>query len=233
MKLSNLKRNPDAVRASLVTKANGSVVCKEDCSFYMPKKLLGSLLLQVDADPYVVGGFGMLVVGNNYMVFNVCALMTLGPAVMAKSTVNGIDCLEFKFDKFDVVIENLTVPVMNTLGYNITKEMSKKASIPPWYEENDIIGIPLTLPEFTRTSIPPLPYVNIYMSYLMRDSTNPRIPYRLTDRKVPLRMLPLNAVGITVPNTLNAYGGSYIDDAMQGKLVHMSERTSPLEEVLT
>jgi hypothetical protein len=198
----------------------------------MPKKLLGTKLLQVDGTQFYVGGFGMLVVENEYLVFNACTLMALGPCSYQDVVVDGVDCLMFEFEANDLVIVNLTVPVYSTLGYDITKELSKKAASIPWYTEGDILQVPMTLGEFTGIATPVLPYLNIYISYLMRDPDDLTTPYRLSPRKKPPTMISLNSVGLTVPNTLNALGGSYMDDALQSKLVNMSERSSPIEEIL-
>jgi hypothetical protein len=233
IKLNTLKRNAISVRASLRTESNGEVYCKVDCMYYLPKRLMGTDLLQVEVDPHKVGAFGMMVVGNEYMVFNACTILTLGPCSYDTVLVDNVECIEFAFEAKDLVFVNLTVPVINTLGYVITKELSKKAVALPWYSENDKLNIPTTLSEFTKIRTTPLPYLNLYMSYLIRDPDDLTRPYRLSDRTKPYVSIPLSAVGLTVPNTLNALGGSYLDDALMFKLVHPSEKTSPIEEILT
>jgi len=233
--LSNLNRNAKAVRKHLREEDDGTVYCTKPCSYFMPKKLYGSPLLRPDVNPARVGAFGMLLVGKDYMVFNACAVMTLGDSDSNTVTVDGIECTEFRFDEGDLVIENLNVPVIQTLGYPITKEFGKKAVRLPWYSHDDQLSILLTLNEFTGVSTPSFAYTNIYMSHFMRKPGDLETPYRLVKDKdkVPFEPIPISLVGVTVNNTLNAISGSYMDDAVQGRLINESVRTTPLEEVLT
>lgn len=233
--LADFKRNPTAVVKTLNEEDDGSVYCTKACSYFMPKKLHGSPLLRPDINPARVGAFGMLLVGRDYMVFNACAVMSLGESESVTVLVDGVECTEFKFEPGDLVIENLNVPVIQTLGYPITKEFGKKAVKLPWYTHDDQLSILLTLKEFTGVSTPSFAYTNIYMSHFMRDPSSLETPYRLVKdkRKTPFEPIPISLVGVTVNNTLNALGGSYMDDAVQGRLINESVRTTPLEEVLT
>lgn len=235
LSMTTLTRNPDKVRSLLREEKDGGVWCKKPCSYFLPKRLLGTPLLRPDLLPIRVGAFGMLLVDNDYLVFNACAVLSLGEAEQNTVLIDEIECVEFRFEAGDKVIENLNVPVVNTLGYTITKEFGKKAVKLPWYTEEDQLSILLTLKEFTGVSTPSFAYTNIYFSHFMRSSKDLTVPYRLVKNKAntPFEMIPINLVGLTVNNTLNALGGSYMDDAMQGKLLNASERTTPLEQVLT
>lgn len=233
--MANLTRNADAVRKILDVEEDGSVYCKKPISYFLPKRLLGTPLLRPDADPIKVGFFGMLLVGSDYMVCNACGIITLGPTEVNTVLVDGEECYMFSWAAGELVFTNLTVPVINALGYDVTLALIKKAIVGPWFDADDLVKVLLTLEEFTGVRMVSHAYMDIYSSYLHRDKLDNYLPFRLVPKRDPTRLvsIPINTPGAVVQNTTSTFGGANLDDEMQAKLVHQAEKTTPIEEVLT
>lgn len=233
----NFKRNPAAVLPTLF-QTGDQLRTKTGCEIYVPVRYAERDLAVVGKETSIIGLFP-LVVGENYSLCSICAMVPIRPAGTTVVSINDEDYYKFTFEKNSVVIENLNLVKKDTLTYVEWNEFFSKGHLPVGVLYDDILKLFRTAQKHAGTTVAKnYPIMELLASRIARNPENPREPYRLcvtTKKQVlekPPRIVGLRNVSLSSSGTLNKVAGSYLGSGMVAAMVDPSERPSKIENAL-
>lgn len=233
-----LIRNPASVLATLHEMEDDTLVTSTGCKIYVPSRFAERGLAFLGAETYIIG-ICAIVVGNQYGILMVNAMMGLDPAEINRVMFDGDEYLEFVFYPGSVVIPNLKLAKTDTLTYKIYDEIIAKAHVPWYLSYFDLAKIFDTAREHAGANIGANKEVTeLLISIIAR---NPRIRteyYRQVIQsendlvKNPPYYASLKDVILSATNAVHKLGGGYFRNGTVSAINSPSERTERLEEIL-
>lgn len=243
MDTSKLVRNPAGVLATLHEISDelllvDSLVTSAGCKIYVPSRFAERGLAVLGAETYIVG-ICAIVVGDQYGIMMVNAMIRIDPAENNRVIVNGDEYIEFVFYPGSVVIPNLKLAKTDTLTYKIYDEIIAKARVPWYLTYFDLAKIFDTARQHAGANIGGNKEVTELLISLSARNPKKRTEYYrqiIKDEndihKLPPYYASLKDVSLSATNAVNKLGGGYFRNGTVSAINSPSERTERLEEIL-
>jgi hypothetical protein len=238
MDITKLVRNPASVLATLHEMEDDSLVTSEGCKIYVPSRFAERGLAFLGAETYTIGIWA-IVVGDQYGIMMVNAMIRLDPAEINRVMVGEDEYLEFVFYPGSVVIPNLKLAKTDTLTYKIYDEIIAKARVPWYLNYFDLAKIFDTARLHAGANIGSNKEVTELLisisarSRLMRTKYYRQVIESEEDViKNPPYYASLKDVTLSATNAVHKLGGGYYRNGTVSAINSPSERTERLEEIL-
>lgn len=238
MDTTKLIRNPKSVLATLHEMEDDSLVTSSGCKIYVPSRFAERGLAFLGAETYIIG-ICAIVVGNQYGIMMVNAMLRLDPSETNRVTINEDEYLEFVFHPGSTVIPNLNLAKTDTLTYSIYDEIIAKARVPWYLNYFDLAKIFDTAREHAGANVGTNKEVTeLLISISARDPRNRTRYYRQVIEsnndiiKNPPYYASLKDVTLSATNAVHKLGGGYFRNGTVSAINSPSERTERLEEIL-
>lgn len=238
MDISKLVRNPKSVLATLHEMEDESLVTEKGCKIYIPSRFAERGLAFLGAETHAIGIWA-IVVGDQYGIMMVNAMIRIDPAETNRVTVGEDEYLEFVFYPGSVVIPNLRLAKTDTLTYKIYDEIIAKARTPWYLTYFDLAKIFDTARFHAGADIGSNKEVTeLLISISARDPKNRVRYYRQiieSENDIitnPPYFASLKDVTLSATNAVHKLGGGYFRNGTVSAINSPSERTERLEEIL-
>lgn len=238
MPFSTLVRNKEPVLKALYQDPTGSLIAKQDLKIIFPVRYEEANLAAIEGSVYVLGIFAIQV-GNEYAVNSVPARIRLHPTDIERVKYNNADYYVLSFDRGGIITDNINVVKENTLGYYIYNYFVALGKVPWFMGAEDMLGLFDNMTEYTGEKYGVSPMITkMIISMIMRNPDDIQEYWRqsintqddITSSKpdfIPLANVPFGA-----RNTTAKLMGSYFDEGLNSALLHPSETTEKVEELL-
>lgn len=238
MDIHKLVRNPESVLATLHDMPDDTLITSKGCKIYVPSRFAERGLASLGAETYIIG-ICAIVVGEQYGIMMVNAMIRIDPAEINRIDVKGDEYLEFVFYPGSVVIPNLKLAKTDTLTYKIYDEIIAKAHVPWYLNYFDLAKIFDTARLHAGANIGGNKEVTeLLISISARNPKNRTQYYRqvIESEKdivtTPPYYAPLKDVTLSATNAVHKLGGGYFRNGTVSAINSPSERTERLEEIL-
>lgn len=237
MIIEQLKRDPKAIASCLRALPDDRLITTKPCCIYVPVQYENCGLAKIEIDKYILGIFA-LVMGDEYCVFMVDAMVSIDPVSTNKVKIHGDEYYEFSFDAGSTVIKNMNTVKTDTITYVIFDQFFQKGNI-PWYVGYEELGrIFDTAKKYAGANIGTEREVTqLIASIVARDPRDRNKSYRtsvssLEDvHRMPPRFIPLMGISAAT-NTMTKIGGSYFSKGLVSALINPAERPERIETIL-
>ncbi len=215
-----------------------TLVTVKGCKIYVPSRFAERGLAALGAETYIIG-ICAIVVGDQYGIMMVNAMMRLDPAEINRVMVGEDEYLEFVFYPGSVVVPNLNLAKTDTLTYKIYDEIIAKARVPWYLNYFDLAKIFDTARYHAGANIGANKEVTeLLVSISARNPKNRVQYYRQVIQSEndimtnPPYYASLKDVTLSATNAVNKLGGGYFRNGTVSAINSPSERTERLEEIL-
>lgn len=238
MDISTLRRNPEAIKASLKEVGNVLYVT-QPTKVYTPVRFSERNLAQVGSEIYIVGIYAIVINDRDWAVSLVDAMIKIEPTSYKIVTIEEDDYFEFYFEPGSVFTPNLELVKTDTLTYRIYDEIISKGKIPWYLSYLELGGIFDSAKYHAGTNIgSDREVTELIVSLIARNKEDRTKYYRQTVQSLndletqPPTFIPMRSVIYAATNTLNKIAGSYMETGVVSALVSPSERTERIETLL-
>ncbi len=238
MDITKLRRDPEAVKASLKEVGNVLYV-SQPTKVYSPVRFSERNLAQVGAEIYIVGIYAMVINDFEWAVSLVDAMIRIEPTSYKIVNIDGDDYFEFYFEPGSVFCPNLELVKTDTLTYRIYDEIISKGKIPWYLSYLELGGIFDSAKYHAGTNIgSDREVTELIVSLIARNKEDRTKYYRQTVeslddlQKNPPVFIPMRSVIYAATNTLNKIAGSYMESGVISALVSPSDRVEHIESIL-
>lgn len=238
MEIKHLKRDPKYILDSLFITPDGTMVAKKDLIITFPVAYEERHLATISTDVYVVGIFGIIVDGN-YASNTVLSKVRLYPNEIEKEKVDEVEYYVLKFEKGSTIVENMNLVKENTIGYYVYNYLIAQGKV-PWYmsaiellnlfkDSNYYSGVTYGSNHIATELI---------AAMIMRRNEDINQYWRQSVESIdevisnPPQFIPLRDVIYGARNTTAKLMGAYLNEGMKSAIMHPSENTESVEEIL-
>jgi hypothetical protein len=215
-----------------------TLVTEKGCKIYVPSRFAERGLASLGSETYIVG-ICAIVVGDQYGIMMVNAMIRLDPAEINRVTVGEDEYLEFVFYPGSVVIPNLKLAKTDTLTYKIYDEIIAKAHVPWYLNYFDLAKIFDTARYHAGANIGSNKEVTELLISISARNPKNRVQYyrQVIESEYDIATNPpyyasLKDVTLSATNAVHKLGGGYFRNGTVSAINSPSERTERLEEIL-
>lgn len=190
-------------------------------------------LLKEDNQLYTLAIFEVLVDDKHKFGFRLPAVVIMQPSSTWKETVDDVDYLVAEFQTGDKFFVNREVLKQSHIAYSLFVEYLSLGYLPEFFTYESLATL--------FTSIQNVCGINLRVSHTefemifaqqVRDSKDPKIKYRHTDRKKPFKFVKLGSVTYGPDSTTAKIIGSYMLDGVNAAINSPVEQRSDIEDLL-
>lgn len=237
MDIAKLRRDPDAVKRTLIVK-DDKVITTKTTYVYFPVRYAEKKLAEIASVIRTIGFF-VTVVDDVYSVSKICADVSLRPSSISRKVIAEDEYYELQFDPGALLITNTNLIKNDTLPYYVFDEIVAKGHIPWYLNYEDMNKLFVSVRKYagvnlgTQNTIHEMIAASI--SRLKSDKTK-YYRYSVNDRKSfsagDVSFVPFRSTVYGATNTTARLLGSYFDDNMISALANPSEKVEPVEALL-
>ena len=238
MDISQLRRNPEAVKSSLREVENRLFVT-QPTKIYSPVRFSERNLASVGSEIYIVGIYAIVINDRDWAVSIIDAMVKIEPTSYRIVQIEGDDYFEFYFEPGSVMCPNLDLIKTDTLTYRIYDEIISKGKIPWYLGYLELAGIFDSAKYHAGTNIgSDREVTELIVSLIARNQEDRTKYYRQTVQSIddlqrsPPTFIPMRSVIYAATNTLNKIAGSYMETGVVSALVSPSDRVEHIESIL-
>lgn len=238
MDISQLRRNPEAVKSSLREVENRLFVT-QPTKIYSPVRFSERNLASVGSEIYIVGIYAIVINDRDWAVSIIDAMVKIEPTSYRIVQIEGDDYFEFYFEPGSVMCPNMDLVKTDTLTYRIYDEIISKGKIPWYLGYLELAGIFDSAKYHAGTNIgSDREVTELIVSLIARNQEDRTKYYRQTVQSIddlqrsPPTFIPMRSVIYAATNTLNKIAGSYMETGVVSALVSPSDRVEHIESIL-
>lgn len=232
MKFADLKRNKAGVLKHLKIQEDKSALAAKEMRIYIPERWVGSPLADLDRERIYIFGLFILVVENQYTLFNGCGMFGIDPSTYQEIEMDEVKCIEFRFNAGATVFTNLNIVQTNTLPREITNFAVNVGGKIPYLTKDDFLQIPNTFGSFAGLTPPDLALVTTLFQHVIRNTKDKRTLARHKPKDAPSTFIAFRNVALAAPDTYSKLSGSYEEEGLNDALVHPTDTPNRAEKVL-
>lgn len=237
--MASLRRDGKKVLSVLSDLPGQPVITKAALTVQFPVRFKEVELAKISANTFAYGLMALILETGEYALFNVNALVELGPAPVEISEIEGVEYFSFRYQPGDVVIKTKDLVCRSSLIYKAIEEFVFKGKV-PWYLDYEDMGkIFDTAKKHANTSATILPSIVEFMASYIARSKADRTRYLREVAKTPsdyardkLTWVPLRSVYWSAPGTVNKLAGAYFQDGVVSAIVNPSDTVPKIESIL-
>ena len=238
MKSSDFIHDKQAVNKTFETLSDGSVITKNGCRIFIPKRFVEKGVAEIGSENYSLGLFPIVNDDNKFTIVNAISFIYLKPNAFDTVVIDNEDYIQFTFNKNNVVIKTLSLVQKDTLVYNVFNEMISGGRIPWYFDYIDSAKLLDTASTIAGTSIGKNPeLIEILIAIISRQKNNKMQFYRhsLTTKeglKNKPAIVPLKSVTYSATNTTNKLAGAYFDEGVTSALINPTTKPDSIGTIL-
>lgn len=232
MRLADLKRNKKEVLKHLSVQEDSSVINKTECFIYIPERWAGSLLADIDSSEVSILGMFILVVGNNYTLFNAMAMFSINPTTFRTIDFDGVPCIEFKFNPGATVFTTLHLVKDGNLGREIFEFFINVGGSIPYFTRNDALLLFETLGSFAGLPVPNQSLNSLIIQHVLRSEKDKKVFSRHLPENAPFVNISFRAVRLAAPDTYSKITGGYFEEGINDCLITKTTEPNRAEKPL-
>lgn len=239
MTLTTWTRDAGKVQAALTLQADKSAVTSKPLKLYVPERYVEKKLVKIGSEIYVVGIFALVVEDKYYAVSTTNAMMRIKPTTISTVKFEEDSYLEFAFEPGSVVFATTELIRTDTLVYYIFDEFIAKGRVPWYIEYEDLAKLFLSSDKHAGVRLGGQHAIlEMFAAAIARDPNQRSRYYRqsLSDKaganEPPPKFIPLRSIVDGATNTTSRLLGSYWNDGLNSALIHPSDKTERVEELL-
>lgn len=238
MEIKHLKRDPNYILDAFMFPSNGTMVAKKDLIITFPVAYEEKQLATISTDVYVVGIFGIIVDGY-YASNTMLSRIRMFPTEIEKEKIDEVEYYILHFEKGSTVVENMNLVKENTIGYYVYNYLIAQGKV-PWYmsaiellnlfkDSNYYSGVTYGSNHVATELI---------AAMIMRRNGDINQYWRQSINSIdevisnPPQFIPLRDVIYGARNTTAKLMGAYLKEGMKSAIMHPSENTESVEEIL-
>lgn len=236
MDIGKLKKDLGKVRAALEVMTDGSIVAKRKLKVCFPKRFEQNNLAEISDTVYTILMLG-IVVDDYYGFLGGLSKVVLKPGEVYEESIGSDRYYVLEFEPGDVVIESLTVPMDNNIGYYYYKEFTKYARFAWYFNEDDLLSVFDESKFYTGKSMGTSNQaVRVLYSLTCRDPKDLSIPFRYSesvkDPNVRPTVIGINNPGQLLNSTFSRLSSGYMSDNIVSGILNPDTKVTVLEEVI-
>lgn len=234
--VSKMNHNVRRIKSALQTLPDGKVIAKEKLKAYIPKQFEKSRLAEIYDYVSTIMMVG-LVIGNDYCVLAGLTHIVLRPGEIYEESIDGDRYYVMDFEPGDVVIDSLTVPQDNNIGYYHYLEFTKYGRR-PWYLSPEIVLACFDESKYyTGKGTGGSPQaIRVLYALVQRDPKDLGIPFRyspyMKDPNVKPVVIGINNPGALLNSTFSRLTSGYMADNIVAGILNPDTKVTVLEEVI-
>ncbi len=238
MKSSDFIHDKQSVIKNFETLSDRSVVTKNGCKIFIPKRFVEKGVAEIGSDNYSLGLFPIVNDDNRFMLVNAISFIYLKPSAFDTVLIDNEDYIQFSFNKNSVVIKSLNLVQKDTLVYDVFNEMISGGRIPWYFDYIDSASLLDTASTIAGTSIGKNPeLIEILIAIVSRQKNNKMQFYRHSlSSKEALKnkpsIVPLKSVTYSATNTTNKLAGAYFDEGVTSALINPTTKADSIGTIL-
>ncbi|ATA65440.1 virion-associated protein [Serratia phage Moabite] len=239
MDISALKRNADAVKATLEETKQGSLVTKTGCRIQIQESFRSKKLISMGIETLIVGFFTMINPDGSYAVTTTPSMFRTKPASIKTVEIKGVSYYELTYKPGQTVFASLDLLKDNTLLYYLFEEVLARGRIPWFMSYTDLSNFFTLSPYYTGTHLVATPSIGeMIVAQIARQDSNRRLPLRQSVKKysdvytIPYSWIPLRNVVDGSTDTTTKISGSYTADGLDSAIVNPNTVIQPIEAIL-
>lgn len=239
MNIDQFTRDADKVHAALKEVGNQLIAVKE-CKIYVPEHYMGSFLGSMDDDGVrIIGIYGITVDDKYYATSRCTTMINIDPSIINIVEIDGMNYMEFFFQKGDVVIKNTNLICISTLLFRIYDEIVAKGKVPWYITYQDLCLLFDTAKAHGEVNLGvESAIIEMVGSSMARNSEDKTLFFRhllktkADKEKLSPEFVGLRSVAYGATNTTAKLLGAYFQEGMTSALITKSERSESIEEIL-
>lgn len=239
MDISQLKRDPERIKADLQKVGGDRVVTKKGCRIYIPSRYRENQFAKIANETYILGLFGIVSPDGYYSVSRCLAMVKTEPSVINIVTVDDTEYMELVYEPGNSVIANTDIVQSDDLLYEVYNEFIARGNV-PWYMDYYDLGKLFEMAKYYCGVKLGANHVILEMlaATVSRDPKDPVKYYRQvvkTQKDVldnPPKIIKLDSVTYGATNTTAKLIGAYWDEGVTSALVNQSDKLEPIEDLL-
>lgn len=239
MKSTDFKKDMSAVEKTMVQQTDGSVKTLTGCRIFIPKRFVERELAAVGTENYSIGFFPIVTPDNKFLLVNAIAFIYLNPSSFNTVYIDGIEHVEFTFDKNTIVIKSMNLVQKDTLVHGTFNEFISNGNI-PWYINYDDAGTTFdTATTIAGTSIGSNPeIIEMLIASISRQKQKVTSYFRTLVTNLEQAKtfqpvyVPLKSVSYSATTTTNKLAGSYFDEGITSALINPTTKPDTIGTIL-
>ena len=213
---------------------------KEDCVRFIGEKLECFIPLRYQMDNFLKIGETIQALGVFALTINdtiegglqLPAVITMEPQETYEVTKDDERYLVCVFQKFDKVMNTLSVMQIEKIGYFLWREFLSLGHMPRYITYQNVATLMDDLKEVTgRGTGSNHAIMEIIYAHLFRDAKDLNVKYRHTDMHQPPAHVTLRDVSYGPSSTLARIAGSYTDTGINSALLNQADQNHELEDL--
>lgn len=239
MDISKLKRDANAVRATLTALPDNTTTTTTGCKIYVPVDYSSKGMAFIDEQIYVIGIYAIVNPDNTYAISKAISMVMLEPFNTNTTTIQGQEYYEFEFLPNDTVFVKNDVVMKDTLLFNVYDYFIDFGKVPWFLDYSDYITLFEHAKYYTGVSLGDNRAVMEMMAAIAaRDAKDRTVFFRQTissfkelEGKAPT-YVPFRSVLWGPQTTTAKLMGAYFDTGAISALVNPNEKPEGIEELL-
>lgn len=239
MDVKQLKRNVEAVLATLAELPDGALVTKTGCVIHVPESFRAKQLISLGKEISFIGYFAMITPDGHYCTWKIPSMIRTMPDDVRNVEIDGKMYYELHYPKGGRVAKSTDLLVDQLTLYPLFEDVIARARSVWYYTYEQMGRFFKHAREYTGTSLYATPSVfEMVIAQQARDNKDRNIPIRLSIEKpsdvekFDFTYIPMRNVEYGATDTVSKIGGSNIAEGLDSAIVNPSEEEQPVEKLL-
>lgn len=239
MDVKQLKRNVEAVLATLAELPDGSLVTKTGCVVHVPESFRAKQLVSMGKEISFIGYFALIIPDGHYCTWKIPSMIRTMPDDIRNVEIDGKMYYELHYPKGGRVAKSTDLLVDQLTLYPLFEDVIARARSVWYYTYEQMGGFFKHAKEYTGTELYATPSVFemvIAQQARFDGDRNETIRHVIEKRedvdKTPFTYIPMRNVEYGATDTVSKIGGSNTAEGLDSALVNPTEEVQPMERLL-
>ena len=206
----------------------------ETLEIRIPRKFSGHGMLEIYDKVNTLGIFDMIFDDKYHAALNILGSIVISPSDISQMTYDGVEYVALHLKHGDTFMESSRIVQDQHCIYVIWTEFFTGGALPYWFTYESTLAIFQHVKELTGAGIGVSRSVfEGIITHLARDRDDLTKPYRLTDMKKPMKLIPLKSVSLATSGTIARLNGAYFrDEGLTSAVLYEVDKPQPFENLL-
>ncbi len=239
MDVTKLKRNVEAVLATLAELPDGALVTKTGCVIHVPESFRAKQLIAMGKEISFIGYFALITPDGNYCTWKIPSMIRTMPDDIRSVEIDGKMYYELHYPKGGRVAKSTDLLVDQLTLYPLFEDVIARARSVWYYDYEQMGGFFKWAKDYTGTALYATPSIfEMVIAQQARydEDRNETIRHVVKKKedafKLPFTYIPMRNVEYGATDTVSKIGGSNIAEGLDSALVNPTEEVQPIERLL-
>lgn len=239
MEVRKLKRNVEAVLATLVELPNGSLVTKTGCVIHVPESFRAKQLIHLGREITFVGYFAMILPSGEFCTWMVPSTIRTIPDDIRIVEIEGRTYYEFHYPAGGRIAKSTDLLIDQMTIYPLFEDVIARARTPWYYTYDQMGGFFKHAQEYTGASLYATPSIfEMIIAQQARVDSDRTKTVRNTIKspsqvqQLEFIYIPLRNVEYGATDTVAKLGGSNIGEGIDSAIVNPTEEQQVIDRLV-